>query len=85
MGQLLGKERVFSVHLKNIISVDENRPSVRRGHSLQVTTRSGKRFLLRTLHLQREKLLHVIMKQVDKIRPTHTILHLINGEPNIRI
>ena len=80
--KLLGKERIFSIHLRNIISVDENRPFGRKGHTLGITTRSGKSLTLRSL-LQREKLLRLISQQVEKLKPSHTILQLVNGEPNI--
>merc|ERR1712137_58187 len=78
----LGKsgERVVSLHCRELVSMDENRPFGRAGHTLQLVTCNGTVLTLKSL-LQRGCLIRLIQKQLDKLDPPHHIIHLLNGEP----
>lgn len=69
------------MHYKEILSIDENRPHSRRGHTLIIMTTEI--VLTVTSLLQREKVLRLIFQQAAKLKPSVTILRLVNGEPNV--
>lgn len=73
-------ERIVSLHLRDLVSMDENRPFGRSGHTLQLITSNGSILTLKSL-LQREKLIRLILQQIGKLKPPHNVVHLLNGEP----
>uniref|UniRef100_A0A7S4IBS8 Uncharacterized protein n=1 Tax=Vannella robusta TaxID=1487602 RepID=A0A7S4IBS8_9EUKA len=72
-------ERIVSLHLRDLVSMDENRPFGRSGHTLTFVTSNGSVLILKSL-LKRDKLMRLIQQQVDKLDPPHNIIHMLNGE-----